>query len=124
MTNVITLATARAARRSSITAHPADDLSFMARRLPSGSGINYWVVEGTGSYTADCELGRKLAGDYLAYIGTHPTNGNATLLGCIANDMMRRVRDDGRLSGIEISFLAAVNECAMGWGATIAPCLQ
>jgi hypothetical protein len=124
MTNVIALASARAARQKGVKAHPVDDLSFMARRVLKGTGCDYWKVESTGNYTGDCAMGRKLAKEYLAYIGEHPTNGNATLLGCIVNDMMSRVEDRGRLGGIEIAFLATVNESAMGWSALIAGRLQ
>lgn len=93
--------------------HEADELSFMRRRVPKGTGIDYWVVEGTGNYSADCEYGRKLADEYLAFIGQHHTNGNATLLGCIVNCMLTRCKDAGKLSGIELAFLGRVNTHAM-----------
>lgn len=117
--NVVTLAAARVLRSKKQQAHEADDLSFMERKVPAGTGINYWKVQGTGNYTADCERGHQLAREYLAYIGKHPTNGNATLLGCIVNGIIQRVHVNGRLSGIEIGFLAEVNGYAMAFAATI-----
>lgn len=96
--------------------HPADDLSFMTRKAPRGSGIDYWSVQGTGSYSGDCEVGRRLALEYLTYLGEHPTYGNTTLLGCIVGDMLKRPEvAGGKLTGIEIAFLSAVNKHAMGF---------
>lgn len=98
--------------------NPADDLSFMHRKMPVGSGICYWNVEATGSYGRDCDKGHELAQEYLRYIGEHPTNGNTTLLGCIVNDMCR-VRQEERkpsgnhLTGVEIGFLGEVNRYTM-----------
>ena len=111
MTNVIRLKRYRKARRDRVRC-PADDLSFMKRCKPRGSGIDYWCVEPSGEYSADCERARELAIEYLIYIGLQPTFGNVTLLGCIVNDMAKRV-DGGRLSGVEIGFLANVNRAAM-----------
>jgi hypothetical protein len=93
--------------------HPADDLSFMKRWMPRGTGVDYWNIEATGRYDLDCEKGKELAREYLAYIGQHPTFGNATLLGCIVGDMAGRVADRGRLSGVEIAFLQCINEAAL-----------
>ncbi|TIO26946.1 hypothetical protein [Mesorhizobium sp.] len=91
--------------------HPADDLSFMSKRPREIGGIDYWQVETTGSYGADCDKGHALGREYLDYIGSHPTNGNATLLGCIVGDMV--ALRAGKLTGIEIGFLRQVNELAM-----------
>jgi hypothetical protein len=95
--------------------HPADDLSFMKRRAPPprGSGIDYWDVDVTGCYGADHEKGEKLAREYLTYIGQHPTVGNATLLGCIVNDIVKRVGDVGRLDGVAVGFLRGINKAAL-----------
>lgn len=93
--------------------HPADDLSFMHRKPRDVGGICYWNIEATGRYGADCDNGFSLAREYLDYIGKHPTNGNATLLACIVNDMMVRRRDEGKLSGVELAFLNEVNRHAM-----------
>ncbi|ANN59630.1 hypothetical protein A9174_24885 [Mesorhizobium loti NZP2037] len=111
-TNVIQLAKYRPKPSRSKQAHPADDLSFMRRRRPKGTGIDYWVVEGTGSYGADCAKGHQFAQEYLTYSAEHPTYGNATLLGCIVNDMLIRCKEAGKLSGIEIAFLNQVNRSA------------
>jgi len=92
--------------------HPADDLSFMERRTPEGSGINYWMVDSTGAYEADCKRGMQLAHEYLSYIGQHPTAGNATLLGCIVRGMLERAQD-GKIDGVAIGFLRSVNCAAM-----------
>ena len=115
--NVIALASARVQRAEVKHPHPADDLSFMEKRAPAGTGINYWKVESTGGYVSDCKMGRELAREYLAYIGQYPTNIDATLLGSIVRDMLVRNHDTGRLGGIEIAFLAGVNEAALQWSA-------
>jgi hypothetical protein len=93
--------------------HHADSLSFMRRRKPAGSGIEYWTVEASGSYSLDCNCGRQLAHEYLKFIGNHPTNGNATLLGCIVNDMLIKRAEAKKLSGLEIGFLMEVNKYTM-----------
>ncbi|TQX88459.1 MULTISPECIES: hypothetical protein [unclassified Rhizobium] len=86
----------------------ADALSFMAR-IGNGRGYRYWTAEPTGSYSSDCERGRELAAEYLDYLGRHPTNGNASLLGPIVLDMIRS--DVSR--GLVVGFMGAVNEYAM-----------
>lgn len=95
------------------TPHPGTDLSFMRVLEPEGTGINYWTVESAGSLTADWKKGNELGREYLDYIGHHPTNGNATLLGCIVNDMMVQRSGAGKLSGVELGFLQEVNRYAM-----------
>ena len=85
----------------------------MQFREPKGTGIDYWLINPTGNYGADCEAGRKLADEYLAYIGEHPTNGNATLLTCIVREMIERAKEDQKWSGIHVGFLAGVNRHAM-----------
>lgn len=92
--------------------HPADDLSFMERRKPKGTGIDFWKVETSGSYGADCKRGAQLAHEYLSYVGKHPTVGNATLLGCIVGAMVERAQD-GKIGGVEIGFLRKLNLAAM-----------
>jgi hypothetical protein len=116
MTNVVEL---RPGRNLGEVPHHADALSFMERRKPRGSGINHWNIAATGDYGQDCETGRELAREYLAYIGQYPTVGNATLLGCIVNDMVNGLGDRGRLSGIEIAFLGAINRAAMALAAYV-----
>ncbi|TIO14935.1 MAG: hypothetical protein E5X86_22735 [Mesorhizobium sp.] len=92
-------------------AHHVDDLSFMQRRTPKGTGIHYWQVQATGSYSADYEKGLALGREYLDYIGSHPTNGNVNLLGWIVGDMVALCA--GKLTGIELGFLRQVNELAV-----------
>ncbi|MGV8833276.1 MAG: hypothetical protein ACOH2N_14980 [Devosia sp.] len=113
---------ADAADRAAFSDRPAyagyaDDLSFVSRKI-NGGGFDYWTVESSGDYSADCERGRILGAEFLAYIGEHSTNHNATLLQCIVNSMMVRCRNPrtswGRhTSGVEMAFLAAVNEYAL-----------
>lgn len=117
MSNVVKLADVRKQRRGK-PAHPADDLSFMKLRKPRGSGIDYWAVEASGDYSADCDKGNELGREYLAYLGQHPTVWNASLLNCIVHDMVSQ-RAGGRLTGIEIGFLSRVNEYAMATAAAL-----
>lgn len=86
--------------------HPAVDLSFMFYK-GNGKGIDYWDVTTFGDYSADYERGEKLAREYLAYLGQHPTNGNSTLLGCIVQDM------GAGKNGVMLGFLRGVNSYAM-----------
>jgi hypothetical protein len=94
---------------------PALDLSFMRRRTPHGTGIEYWNVQSVGdykvvgNYTTDCGHGRELATEYLDYIGAHPTHGNRTLLGAIVVDMIEKRAP----KGLVIGFMGAINEYAM-----------
>lgn len=88
--------------------HPADALSFMKRRKPRGTGIDYWIAESTGDCTADWEKGRALSEEFLSFIGRHPTAGSVSLLGPIVNSMMEKRAAQGRLSGVELAFLAGV----------------
>lgn len=93
----------------------ADALSFVVRNHPTrGEGFNYWAVETTGSYVTDCDKGRALAAEYLAFIASQPTNGNAALLQMIVGSMIERAAKRGRdCQGIEVGFLQAVNEYAL-----------
>ena len=92
-----------------------DALSFVARNHPTrGEGFNYWAVEPTGSYVTDCDKGRVLAAEYLAFLGSHPTNGNAALLQMIVGSMIDRAKAGGSdFRGIEVGFLQGVNEYAL-----------
>lgn len=98
--------------------HEADTLSFMHRKPRDVGGINYWAVEATGHFGKDCDKGHELAREYLDFIGRYPTNGNATLLGCIVNDMCRLRQEErspsrNHLTGVEIGFLGEVNRYTM-----------
>jgi hypothetical protein len=90
-----------------------DDLSFIVRKKPRGSGFDYWSVQSTGSYAQDCKLGRELGKEFLTYIGQHPTNGNSTLLGCIVLSMIDNASDDKRARGAELGFIREVSNYAM-----------
>ncbi|MGH6792382.1 MAG: hypothetical protein ACRECF_06555, partial [Methyloceanibacter sp.] len=76
MTNVVPLRPGDGKWLYETVPHPTDALSFMKKRKPRGSGINYWDVDATD----DCGKGKELAREYLAYIGQYPTVFNATLL--------------------------------------------
>lgn len=93
-------------------AHFAEALSFMRKRKPRGTGIDYWCVEPSGSYGSDCATGAKLATEYLEFIGKHPTVGHATLLNCIVSDIHENAGSRG-FSGIEVGFFRQINEFAM-----------
>lgn len=100
-----------------------DALSFVMLK-PEG-GFNYWAFEPSGDYSADCDKGRELGQEYLAFVGQYPTNGNATLLHCIVDSMMAGRREPatkwGRYTtGLEIGFLSAVNGYAMATATIIA----
>lgn len=86
--------------------HPALDLSFM-RLKGRGQGIDHWDVTTAGDYIEDWKRGARLGSEYLAYIGRYSTTSNATLLGCIVQDM------GAPKNGLMLGFLRAVNEHAM-----------
>ena len=93
----------------------SDTLSFVSKRKPKGGGgFNYWDVKPTGSYSDDCDVGRALAEEYLAFIGAHPTVGNGTLLTSIVHDMIAQAKAGALWSGMHVGFLARVNLDAMG----------
>lgn len=86
----------------------ADALSFMARRgRTAGGGIDNWIVEGTGNFSKDCELGRALAREFLDYVGEYTTNGNVLLLSHIVVDMVAK---NDTPKGVIIGFMNAVGE--------------
>jgi hypothetical protein len=91
-------------------------LSFVTDASNIGSklgGYCYWHVSPTGNYTDDCELGAKLASEYLSFIGQWPTNGNQTLLTCIVRDMIDLAKAGSPWSGVHVGFLSNVNGYAM-----------
>lgn len=73
-------------------------LSFIQDR--KRGGCQFWNVTTTGSYTRDCELGGRLAVEYLTYEEQDPDGGG--LLQHIVGDMPRD------LTGVEIAFLQLV----------------
>ena len=93
--------------------HHASALSFMSTKKQRGTGIDYWLVASTGRYGEDCEAGRALAAEYLAYIGEQPTVGNASLLTCIVRDMIDQAKAGSGWSGVHAGFLRQINEYAM-----------
>ena len=112
-TNVVILDTRRAKPQLKKPKPQPTDLSFVRRigRGHMGSGLCFWVVETTISYTNDCITGRRLALEYLTYLAA----GGFLPLQWIVLDMPRRQRG----MGIEVGFLGTVGGAA-GIGAYIA----
>ncbi|PWI54504.1 hypothetical protein B5K03_10055 [Rhizobium phaseoli] len=93
-----------------IASPPLDTLSFVERRA-MGGGYNYWAnVPPASSYTEDCEIGQRLAEEFIQFIGAYHNYGNATLLGSIVADMEK----NGAGRGHKIGFLNTINKYAMG----------
>lgn len=88
--------------------HHSDALSFMVRKgRKQGGGVDNWAVEGTGKFSTDCERGRALADEFIAYFGEFTTNGNMTLLAGIVIDMVTK----GDVpKGLIIGFMNRVSE--------------
>lgn len=93
--------------------HSADALSFMVALKPRGSGINHWNVEITGNYSTDCDSGKALGAEFLRFLGTNPTNGNASLLQCIVHDMIDQGVAGKPWTGAHVTFLQSINRAAM-----------
>ncbi|MEP9347868.1 hypothetical protein [Xanthobacter sp. KR7-225] len=93
--------------------HHADILSFVKRRKPRGGGIDHWVVSPTGDYDEDCKAGRRLAAEFLTYIGNYPTYGSATLLNLIVHDMIECAKAGKEWGGVHVGFLQEVSGFAM-----------
>jgi len=93
--------------------HPTDALSFMKKRRPKGSGINYWLVDRTGNYCEQCERGKQLAAEYLAFIGKYPSVGSECLLSDIVHSMIERAEQGDGWTGVHLGFLFEVNRYAM-----------
>jgi hypothetical protein len=111
MNIVVQLNTRISAKPSQVT-----DLSFITDAKNIGSnqgGYCYWHVNPTGNYSEDCELGAKLASEYLSFIGQWPTNGNRTLLTSIVRDMIDLAKAGSPWSGLHVGFLSNVNGYAM-----------
>ncbi len=100
--------------------HHAETLSFMQLRKKRGTGIEYWIVESSGNYIVDYDKGRKLADEYLTYIGEYPTCGNATLLILIVRDMIDRAKAGEPWTGIHVAFLRGINNYAMATATALA----
>src|SRR5438094_500512 len=66
-----------------------------------------------GAYGEDYKIGEKLAAEYLAYVGEHPTLGNGILLTCIVREMIDRAKTGQEWSGIHVGFLQNVNRYTM-----------
>ncbi|MGZ2458705.1 hypothetical protein [Rhizobium anhuiense] len=87
-----------------------DTLSFIERRK-SGGGYNYWTnVPVASSYADECEIGGRLAEEFLTFIGKYHNNGNGALLGPIAIDMDK----NGAGPGYKIGFMNTISKYAMG----------
>ncbi|MGN6549253.1 MAG: hypothetical protein ACTHJ3_05100 [Pararhizobium sp.] len=96
----------------STPSHHADALSFMRRRRPAGTGIDYWCVEPSGNYAEDVDTGRRLATEYLDFVGKRPTAAHATLLNCIVGDIHENA-GSRPFTGVEAGFFRQINEFAM-----------
>ena len=95
-----------------IASPPLDTLSFIERRQ-SGGGYDYWAnVPAASSYTGECEIGGRLAEEFIDFIGRYHNNGNGALLGSIVIDMEK----NGASRGHKIGFLNTINKYAMGAG--------
>lgn len=124
MGTIICLSDARrkrsAERRENPTAY-ADALSFMRKRKRrEGGGIEYWAVESSGSYSTDCDIGKQLGKEFLAYIGNHPTIGNATLFTWIVCQR----QEFGTSKGLQVGFLEEIGSYAMFAAAAFAGKIQ
>jgi hypothetical protein len=105
-----TLEDAEAHAVGRIVSPPVDTLSFVERRKSEG-GYNYWAnVPAAASYTEECEIGGRLADEFLAFVGEYHTNGNGSLLGSIAIDMEKNSASRGH----KIGFMNRINKYAMG----------
>ena len=99
-----------------------DILSFVQRRKPRGGGFDYWSIFPSGNYSADCEQGKALAAEYLAFIGKHPTVGNSTLLNCIVRQMIEHAATGKGWSGVHLGFIQAINKYAMATAEMMQSC--
>ena len=113
MNNVIQFKTETSAKLDP----PRDStLSFVTDAKNVGSkrgGYCYWHVNPTGNYFEDCELGAKLASEYLSFIDQWPTYGNRTLLTCIVRDMIDLAKAGSPWSGVHVGVLSNVNGYVM-----------
>lgn len=117
MSNVISFPMARRIDPEAKIPHPTEALSFMKKRRPRGGGIDYWAIDPPSNYSAQCEFGRRLAAEYLAFIGMHPIVGHRGLLSDIVGSMMDRARLGEEWSGVHLGFLEEVNRYAMAMAA-------
>jgi hypothetical protein len=101
--NVVSLAAVRKAQERPV--RRLDELSFIVRRKEGRKrmcGYDHWHVAQTGNgYSADYQLGKELALEYLAF-----AQRGFCFLGWIVADMPRE------LTGIEQGFLRTVGDAA------------
>ncbi|WET74122.1 hypothetical protein [Rhizobium croatiense] len=89
-----------------------ESLSFIGKKGRETGGYDYWAnVPSSGSYSADADLGRRLAEEFIAFIGKYPNVGNGTLLGSIMLAM-----EASATRGHKIGFMNTVNKYAMAGG--------
>lgn len=89
-----------------------ESLSFIKKNTGKGGGYDYWAnVPTVGSYSADTEMGRRLAEEFIAYIGKYHNVANATLLGSIMLAM-----EASATRGHKIGFMNTINKYAMAGG--------
>lgn len=94
--------------------HPADMLSFV-KRIPrrEGGGIDNWAIEPSGSYVDQCEEGKRLAVEFLSFIGQYPNVGSSILLSDIVLSMVARARKGQECKGLYVGFFSLVGRYAM-----------
>ncbi|MBB2840180.1 UNVERIFIED_ORG: hypothetical protein GGE64_003947 [Rhizobium etli] len=89
-----------------------EGLSFIKKKREDRGGYDYWAdVPRSGNYSTDADLGRRLAEEFIAFIGRHHNVGNASLLGSIMLDM-----EAGATRGHKVGFMNTVNRYAMAGG--------
>lgn len=82
-------------------------LSFAEIDAEDGKIINYWSVNPTGNYAADCETGRFYAYELIDYIAA---TGYPAALGYVASAMPQA----DRRTGLETAFWSAIAAEAAG----------
>lgn len=85
---------------------PSADLSFVTEG-------DYWNVESTGSSHEDWKLGRRLADEFLTYIGEYPSDLTAMLLSSIVKSMIEKAAAGEEFGGIQVAFLSRIGRYAM-----------
>ncbi|MGE4249034.1 MAG: hypothetical protein AB7F09_06575 [Parvibaculaceae bacterium] len=91
---------------------PVDDLSFMKRNKRADRDHDYWAVKPTGQFKEDNETGKRLAKEFLTYIGEYPCVRNGMLLSSIVETMHKKAKDGQEWSVVNRAFLDCVNSYA------------
>ncbi len=80
-------------------------LSFVAKRDKKGTKLvpyDFWSVEETGDFVADCNEGVRLAEEFLRELNA---KNSMAKLGWIVRDMIAK----GRFSGLEVGFFSRIS---------------